>query len=297
MNYAVGIDVGGTNIKGLAITPTGEVLAQLSVPTGDDGTSAWIGRVVEVWQQLRLNLGAGPACTGIAAPGLAAADQLSIHCMPGRLPGLVGLNWQSRLGVAQPVPVLNDAHAALLGEVWCGAARGLANVILLTLGTGVGGAVLVEGRLLRGELGRAGHLGHVSLNPHGPLDIASTPGSLEDAIGECTLFRRSAGQFPSTAALVAASREGNPVAQEVWLRSIQALAAAVASFINCFDPARVVLGGGIAAAGPVLFEPLQEYLDRFEWRPTGVAVPVVPAGLGDRAAAYGAAWNALRFSA
>src|SRR5205823_4128014 len=173
-------------------------------------------------------------------------DGRSIAYMPDRLPGLEDLNWQQWLELDVPVPVFNDAQAALLGEVWIGAAKGAANVVLLTLGTGVGGAAMVDGRVLRGHLGRAGHLGHVSLNPDGPPDIVNTPGSLEDAIGEHTLAARSQGRFSSTRELVAAFREGSADAAELWLHSVRALAAAIAGFINVLDPEIIVIGGGIA---------------------------------------------------
>src|SRR5437879_5910035 len=151
--------------------------------------------------------------------------------MPGRLPGLAGLDWQKFLRWSKPVLVLNDAQAALLGEVWRGAARDSHNALLLTLGTGVGGAAMVDGHLLRGNLGRAGHLGHISLDPAGQPDIVRTPGSLEAAIGDCTVHLRSGGRFVSTKALVAAARRGDAWARRVWLASAQALAAGLASLI------------------------------------------------------------------
>ena len=295
MKYALGIDIGGTNIKALAVTPGGRVLAEVCLATGDTGTGDWTSNVEAAQEMIREKLGEPPAWIGVAAPGLAAKDQRSIRCMPGRLPGLESLVWRERFQAAHPVPVLNDAHAALMGEVWRGAARGAQNAVLLTLGTGVGGAALIDGRLLRGHLGRAGHLGHVSLDPAGEPDIAGTPGSLEDAIGECTLKARSGGRFASTRALVAASKRKDSEARRVWLKSVQALAAAIASFINTLDPELVVIGGGIAQAGPALFRPLRQYLARFEWRPDGARVRVLPAKLGDRAAAFGAAWNAIHF--
>jgi glucokinase len=236
-----------------------------------------------------------PKWIGLAAPGLAAANQSSIAFMPGRLPGLEGLVWQKFLKFAQPVPVLNDAHAALLGEVWRGAARRAQNAILLTLGTGVGGAALVDGRLLRGHIGRAGHHGHLSLDPTGPPDVARTPGSLEDAIGNCTVKARSGGRFSSTKNLVAASNAGDAEAQRVWTRSVQALAAGVASLINVLDPEVVVIGGGIARAKAALFGPLEKFLADFEWRPGGHRARIAAAKLGDRAGAFGAAWNAIQF--
>jgi hypothetical protein len=103
----------------------------------------------------------------------------SIGYMQGRLARTPGIRVEDFLDSPQPVFVLNDAHAALLGEVWQGAAKGYRNVVLLTLGTGVGGAVLVDGHLVKGHIGRAGHLGHVSVNSDGRRISLEHPGSLE----------------------------------------------------------------------------------------------------------------------
>ena len=190
------------------------------------------------------------------------------------------------------VRVLNDAHAALLGEVWQGAGKGLRDVVLLTIGTGVGGAVVSDGRLLRGHMGRAGHLGHISLDPHGDLDIANTPGSLEDAIGNASLARRSEGRFKMTRELIEALLHGDAFAAKIWDESIRALAAGIASLINCFDPECVILGGGIVAGSrDHLLEPLERWLEKFEWRPGGRRVRLELAALGEWAGAHGAAWN------
>src|SRR5690606_23919840 len=117
---------------------------------------------------------------------------------------------------------------------------------LLTLGTGVGGAILSEGRLLRGHLGRAGHFGHVTVDSAGLPDIVGTPGSLEDAIGNHSLSARSGGRYTSTADLVADVARGDAEATAVWSRSIRDLAAGITSLINVVDPETVLLGGGIA---------------------------------------------------
>jgi glucokinase len=174
-----------------------------------------------------------------------------------------------------------------------GAARGFKNVILLTLGTGVGGAAMVDGRLLRGHIGRAGHLGHSSLDPDGPPDCAGTPGSIEVAIGNCTIEERSGGRFHTTHDLIAAHLKGDAEASEIWLKSVKALAAAVCSFINILDPEAVIVGGGIARAGAALFGPLQRFLERMEWRPGGHRARILPAQLGEYAGAFGAARNSL----
>lgn len=121
--------------------------------------------------------------------------------MPGRLHGLEGFDFTNHLQQSRPVPVCNDAHAALLGEAWVGAAKGYDSVIMLTLGTGVGGAAIVNGRMLCGRIGRAGHFGHTSLDPWGKPDICNAPGSLERAIGNCTIQERGQGRYENTHAV------------------------------------------------------------------------------------------------
>ena len=291
MSYSIGIDLGGTNIKIVVISNDGDVLDYLTCDTADSEGS-WaetIKRNVNLIQEQR---GQSPCHIGLAAPGLAAGDGRSIAYMQGRLAGLQGFVWHHFLN--SPVVVLNDAHAALLGELWQGAAKGYQNAILLTLGTGVGGAVLVDGRLIKGQIGRAGHLGHVTVNSDGSSDIVNTPGSLEQMIGNYNVSERSGGRFSSTRLLVEAHLRGESEATLIWLRSIHHLAAAIASFINAFDPQIVIIGGGIAQAGAALFDPLRANLDRFEWRPMGHQVEVMPAALGEKAGAIGAAYNAIR---
>jgi glucokinase len=134
----------------------------------------------------------------------------------------------------------------------------------------------------------------MSLDPDGEPDITSAPGSLEDAIGDCTIKARSAGRFASTRELVNACSRRDQFAAEIWLTSVRALAAGLSSLINALDPELIVLGGGITRAGPALFQPLRRLLAQFEWRPGGHRVKIVPARLGDRAGAFGAAWNVLR---
>ena len=291
MDALIGLDVGGSHIKALALTLEGEILFEKSVPTRDDGSKSWMDRARDLFQQIR-KLYPDDITAGVAAPGLAAFDGSSIAWMPRRLAGLERLNWQEWLGLRNHVPVFNDAQAALLGEVWLGAAKGAKNVVLLTLGTGVGGAAIVDGGLLRGHLGRAGHLGHISLNPDGTPDIVNTPGSLEDAIGEHTLAKRSNGQFTTTRELVEAFRNGSKEASAIWLKSIRALAAAIAGLLNVLDPEIIIIGGGIADADDALFGPLQAALDEFEWRPGGARVRFQKAALGPNAGAFGAAFGA-----
>jgi len=290
---AIGIDLGGTQIKGLVVTSAGRVLGEIATPTEGSHPTRWRKNVVNAAVALQHQAAGSDYVIGVAAPGLPSRDGRSIAYMPGRLPGLESLVWKDLLKSPSPVPVLNDAQAALLGELWIGAARGYRDALLLTIGTGVGGAAVINGALLKGHIGRAGHFGHVSLDPNGPPDVTNCPGSLEDAIGDCTVKARTAGRFESTQALVAAARAGDAKAKQVWLASVQALGAAIASLVNVLDPEVVVIGGGIAKAKGFLFRPLARFLSRYEWRPGGHKVRIVPAALDDRAGAFGAAWNAL----
>jgi len=291
--YVVGLDLGGSSVKAAVLTPDGTPLGEANRTFEVDRPLHFAETVRDLARELITAQGTGPVAVGMSAPGLPAKDGRSIAYLPNRLPGIEGLEWARFLDVGCDVPLLNDAQAALLGEAWLGAARGRTNVLLFTLGTGVGGAAMVDGRLLRGHVGKAGHLGHVSLDPNGPPDICGTPGSLELAIGNATISERSQGRFPTTHALIQAHENGDPDASRLWLASVRALAAAIASLTNVLDPEIVVVGGGIAAAGDALFDPLRAQVAAMEWRVCGHAVQIVPALLGDKAGAVGAAFNAL----
>lgn len=235
---------------------------------------------------------------GVACPGLVDRRDDVVYWMKGRLDVLEGLDWTSALGRDRRVRVINDAQAALAGECAMGAACGCRDVVMLTIGTGVGGAIMADGRVLTGSIGRAGHLGHITVQATGAKDIVNTPGSLEDAIGNCTIVQRTSGRFTSTADLVAAHLAGDGDATRVWLASVRHLAAGIVSIVNAIDPARVILGGGIAThAGEALLAPLREWMSAYEWRPLGSGVEIVLAALGDQAGAIGAAAYAREQSA
>ena len=280
----LGIDIGGTNIKAVRVDATGKILKQLETPTSQDADGL-VATVIDLVDQL-----GGQAPVGIASPGLAATDNHSIRWMQGRMETVEGLVWREALN--QPAVVLNDAHAATLAESWVGAAAGLQHVVMLTLGTGVGGGVICSGQLLQGAIGRAGHLGHITINLDGPTDILNTPGSLEDLVGNHTVEDRTG--FTSTAKLVAAASAGDAQARQHWDRTLHALACGIVSLINAFDPQAVVIGGGIAQAGEdELFNPLRKKLNDYEWRPLGHCVPILPAALGQWSGAVGAARFAM----
>jgi glucokinase len=292
MSVRIGIDLGGTQIKAALLDDTGTLLAQQTAPTRDGQREgehpAWAVGVRDIVSQWESAHGRADAI-GVAAPGMPALDGRTIRSMPVRMDGLEGFDWGLWLDRPGGVPVLNDAHAAIIGEAWRGAARGRRHAVMLTLGTGVGGAAIVDGRLLRGASGRAGHLGHISLDTHGPIGILRTPGALEELVGECSLRVRTAGRFTTTRELLEAAMSGDSAARDAWLTSVRALACALVSFVNVFDPEVIILGGGVTEAGDLLWGPLNRELDELEWRPGGQQVPIVRAELGGWAGAYGAA--------
>lgn len=289
--YSLGLDLGGTSVKGVALDAANQVRARFTQSFDLAQPMAFAAAVAEVVAQATAQLGS-PERMGLSAPGIADRDGRRIAYMPERFPGLEGLAWDEFLSRPEGVPVLNDAHAALFGEVGLGAGRGSTHVIMITLGTGVGGAVMADGRLLRGHSGKAGHLGHLSLDPNGAPDICGAPGSLEDAIGNHNIQVRTGGRFATTLDLIRAVEAGDVAAREIWLRSVRALAAALASLGNVLDPEVAIVGGGVARGGETLFGPLRDYVARMEWRPGGAGLRIVPAELGELAGACGAAlWS------
>ncbi len=276
MSYGLGIDLGGSVIKAGAADPRGTVLSRRTEWTRDGAARAgdWVRCVRRMLDEIAAELEGEARHIGVAAPGLADREGTCIAHLPGKLQGLEGLVWKDALDTSVPVTVLNDAHAALLGEAWTGAARGCRDVVLLTLGTGVGGAVIANGRLLVGASGRAGHLGHLCLNPDDPrTSIAGMPGALELFIGDYTVGERSGGRFVSTEELVRAYEGDDSAAPEIWSASLPALRCAIASCLNLFAPDRIMLAGGIAKAGGSLLRPLESVLDAVVWRHGGPRAP------------------------
>lgn len=287
----IGIDLGGTRIKSARFDlDSGKLLATAMVPTRDgekeDELPAFAVGVRELVERHESEAGCCAEVIGISAPGLAAKDRKCILFMPGKLDGLEGLVWSELLH--RPAGCLNDAHAALMGEIWQGAAKEKQDVVMLTLGTGVGGAIVSGGRLIQGHIGRAGHIGHVSCDMDGPPDICAMPGSIEYYIGNGYLEQRSGGHFQMTRDLLSAVKVGDVEAKKVWERSMRALGVTIAGLINLIDPEVVVIGGGVANAWADIHPALDQVLTECEWRPGGHRVPVVQATLGEWAGCYGA---------
>ena len=211
--------------------------------------------------------------------------------MPGRLQGLENFDWSNYL--RRKTWVLNDAVAALVAESKYGQAIGRRHAVLITLGTGVGGAILIDGKPYQGSFQKAGHIGHICINHDLDPDVTGMPGSLEDAIGNSTIEKRSFGKYKDTHALLEAYKNGDHFARLVWLSSVKKLAIGIASVTNILSPECVILAGGISEAGKDLFEPLEQFLSLFEWRAGGFKTTLLKSHFGDLAGAVGAACFAV----
>ncbi len=284
---SIGIDLGGTRIKAVAINANGKILHENYQPTNDGDGSVWKNAVAAAVKELQQVLKTEKIKIGLSAPGLPNDDNTSIACMPGRMEGLENFKWKDFLH--SPTFVLNDAVAAMMGEAKFGAAKNKKNVVMLTLGTGVGGAILIDGKPYQGAMNKAGHFGHMVINDEGDCDVTGMPGSLEECFGNCTVEKRSKGKYTSTHELVDAYRNGDVFAKEVWMKSVRQLGAGLASIANILSPEIIVLGGGITQAGDELFEPLNKFMKQFEWQPGGKTTQIVKAVYGDMAGAIGAA--------
>jgi glucokinase len=285
--YTIGIDLGGTRIKGILINEKGVIIEQSYQPTNDK-TGGWKEAIKRTVEDLKNKSPEPIRGVALSAPGLPNEKNSAIAYYPDRLQGLENFEWGPFLG--EDAYVLNDAHAAIMAELGFGAAKGKRNVIMLTLGTGVGGGVVIDGKLYQGLHQKAGHIGHSTVDSTDfSRSILGMPGSIEEAIGNYSVEKRTLGVYKSTYDLTQAYRKGETWATYHWLTSIQKLATILASLTNILSPDMIILGGGIAEANEDLFAPLSRFMEFYEFKGSGEGTPIVKAHHGDLAGAMGAA--------
>jgi glucokinase len=285
-SHALGVDIGGTAIKAAVVSSAGELGEKFQAPSPRT--------ITELREFFRSTIEKPnvPLCgVGIACKGIIDAESSRINRLPGDLHFLEG----SVLGefVANDLAVRadNDARVALVAEVLWGAACGRRNVVLLTLGTGVGGAAMVDGIILHGAAGIAGHFGHMTVDPHGPLCMCGNHGCLETYFSSraieseyfahqhraasTTLSARSDGQVQHTEAIFQAAASGDASAQSVLERAFDYLGALIVSLLHAFDPEVLILGGNIAQAGDQVLGPVRAAIAKNGCGMLGREVPVV----------------------
>jgi glucokinase len=303
----LGIDIGGTQIRAGMVDELGAILASRTVETPPDLE----GFVPSLHDAIRwlLEATALPAGVGVGCKGVINPDSTLVEVLPGALHYLEGLRLSDLVGLPIDVPVFadNDARVALAGEMVWGAAKGYENVVMLTLGTGVGGAVIANGHLLRGHAGVAGQLGHLTVDPDGPLCSCGNRGCLETVFsaraieGEAwsavhrgcpsTLTRlfREQPQLATCRTIFQAASEGDELSQSIIAKAIHGLAAAIAGLLHVFDPEVVILGGQVVDAGAELLTPLRDEVWARSRGLLGREVPILEQQVSDKSGIVGAA--------
>jgi glucokinase len=242
---------------------------------------------------------------GVGAPGPMNPDA-GVVFEPPNLPGWhdvpLGDMLTRRLGV--PAHIENDANAAALGERWAGAGAGIDDLIYITVSTGVGAGLILRGRLYHGVSGTAGEVGHMVIDPSGPPCPCGRRGCLEAISSGPSIAREAraavlAGRQTSLAGMDSeaidaktiadAARDGDAVAREIYARAAGALGAGVTNLVNLLNPAMVVIGGGVAEAGELIFAPVRRIVKQEAFERPAAAVEIVPAALGTDAGVVGAA--------
>jgi glucokinase len=290
----LGADVGGSLVKFMVITPTGETVARGDIRTDPLDAERTLTRLAgAVTGQLSAAQGRLTAA-GLACAGIVSARTGRLGRSPN-IPGWEGADLSGLLAHAfggLPGAIANDVNAALIGEHWRGAGRGCDDLVMVALGTGVGGAVLLGGRLITGTNDGAGEIGHMVLEREGPLCSCGNRGCLEAYAGEVGLVRRArdlVSEGGASAALVklvtTSGADLRAAFREAGLRLGQALAAV----INLVDPQRIIVGGGVSLAGELILAASREVIQRGVLAAAARETPVVPAELSTHAAALGAA--------
>jgi glucokinase len=287
----LGLDVGGTNCK-LAVVHVDsnrqELVATAAIPTGPGDPADVLARLAAVATELVA--AHGPvAAAGAGVPGLFDEDRGRAVFLPNLPASWTGQEVAGPLaaGLGVPVALINDARAFTLAESRMGAAAGCPTVVCLTLGTGVGGGVVVDGRLRFGPHGRAGELGHQVIEAGGPPCGCGNRGCVEAFAAGPALSRLGGRATPE--AVFAAAAAGDERAAGAVRSVVGRLAVGIANLVTVLWPERVVVGGGVAAAGEGLFGPLRAAVAASAPLVDPGAYEIVPAALGPAAGAIGAA--------
>ncbi|MBN1929807.1 MAG: ROK family protein [Chlorobiaceae bacterium] len=320
-SWAIGIDLGGTNIKTAVIDEAAGILFEDAQPTdsaaGPDGVIRQLALLAsDLYQQASESLDAGDfAGVGLGAPGAVDAAQ-GMLSYPPNLPGWGRYPLRDRLrqrleeahGLSVPVLVENDANAAAYGEAVYGGGSAFRDFMLVTLGTGVGGGIILDRKLYRGPTGTAGEIGFMIIDFEGSSVHAGVRGTIESLIGKeriVELACREGGEQGLSPRLMQlcslnvdglsprhleqAAREGDRFALQIWHRVGEILGVGLANVTALMDIRKFVIGGGISAAGELIFEPALMQLHRSTLPSMHDGLEIVPARLGNKAGMYGAA--------
>lgn len=314
-DHVVGIDLGGTNIKFGIVKTTGEVVHKLSIPTeGQTGPSGVIKRMCDGTLEVIRQAGLCKErilAVGIGAPG-AMSHKLGLIIAPPNLPGWKDVPLRDRItaGTGIPANLENDANAAAYGEFWAGGGKGTNDMVFFTLGTGIGGGVIIDGKLVRGYFDNGAELGHMIVVPNGRLCGCGQYGCVEayasahftavravEAIknGEKSVLkeRLDKGLPVETPDVVKAAKAGDALAFRIWDETCRLLATACVNMQHFSNPQKILLGGGMIGAGDYLLEPVRKHFLDMTWKAVKDYPDIEFATLGNDAGFIGAAGLAL----
>lgn len=304
----IGIDVGGTNVKIALVNDKGNILYSNSVPTrAEMGYEYTVNNIKQAIRDLITETGV----TNIEGIGFDFPGQIDykngIVRLAPNIPGWVNIPIAKIIEDEFKIPtrIDNDVHCAALGELKFGAGQDCENFICMTVGTGIGSGIVINGKLVRGASNAAGELGHIKLQMNeGPLCGCGDYGCLEAFAsgpsivamaeeyisgGKSTKFREMASGGEITPYIVAeAAKLGDPVAKRIFTKVGEYIGFGLASVVNLLNPEKIIIGGGVADAGDILIEPIKETIKKRAMVVAGSAVEIVPAKLANTAGVIGA---------
>lgn len=306
--HRIGIDVGGTNVKIALVDEKGSIIYSNSVPTrAEMGYEYTVNNIKQAIKDLMNE----SKCTDIAGIGFDFPGQIDykngIVRLAPNIPGWINVPIAEIIENEFKIPtkIDNDVHCAALGELKFGAGKDCENFICMTVGTGIGSGIVINGKLVRGVSNAAGELGHIKLEMNGgPLcgcgdygcleAFASGPSIVKMAEeyimgGKSTKFREMANGSPITPFTIAeAAKQGDPVAKRIFTIMGEYIGYGLTSVVNLLNPEKIIIGGGVADAGDILLNPIKETIKKRAMFVAGSAVEIVPAQLGNSAGVIGA---------
>lgn len=309
MTYTIGIDVGGTKVLGGVVDSSGNILLEARRETPHEGGKALTLAIADVARELMDAYSV--ESIGISAAGFVSSDRKTMLAAPN-IAGWNGVDLDAELTalIGLPVVIENDANAAAWGEAAFGAGRGHNHLLIVTVGTGIGGGMVVNGNLYRGGFGTAAEIGHMRVVPEGHLCGCGARGCFEQYASGSALMRHAREAISATPELARnllslgdgtvygltgkhvteAAQAGDAVALAAFNTTAQYLGAGIAALSVILDPTRIVIGGGVVDAGEILLEPTRQSLIRH--MPFAGKHPypdIVPAQLGNKAGLVGVA--------
>lgn len=304
--YAIGIDLGGTSVKYALIDNEGVFHFQGKLPSkADISAEAVIGQLVTACKETMASaqqLGVTIEGIGIGTPGIVDETNRIVLGGAENIKGWENLNLADRIEAETHLPVQmgNDANLMGLGETMYGAGQGARNVVFLTVGTGIGSAVVIDGKLFNGFANRGTELGHVPLIANGEPCACGSIGCLEHYASTSALVRRFnkraaeagrsfSGEEINGELIVRLYKEGDKLATECLDEHCDFLGHGIAGFINIFSPQRIVIGGGLSEAGDFYIQKVSERAHRYVMADCAVNTRIMAASLGNKAGSIGAA--------